>query len=210
MQAQPRRKLAVSKRLLRKVFGVSGDAELDVRARRTRIAAWSILLAGVVVALVGRYEELKGPQAKLPARSAEQNSGYTPTPEVRFILAHGSELGLTASQVSGLKRIQSEWEEEVRSAWPDVLAALKNVSPPTSLEGGEKRFTEAELKARSAEVSALSAELASRRRMHWENAVALLTARQKKLLKRLLAQVTLQDLMPAGGAIGKSMEEKRR
>jgi hypothetical protein len=25
-----------------------------------------------------------------------------------------------------------------------------------------------------------------------------------------LAQVTLQDLMPAGGAIGKSMEEKRR
>jgi hypothetical protein len=210
MRSRPRRKSAVSKRLMRKVLGVSRDDERDVQTRRLRIVAWGILLAGVVVALVGRYEELKGPQAKLPARSAEQNSGYMPTPEVRFILAHSSELGLTASQVSGLKRIQSEWEEEVRSAWPNVLAALKSASPPTSLEGGKKRFTEAELKARSAEVSAVSAELASRRRVHWENAVALLTARQKKLLKRLLAQVTLQDLMPVGGAIGKSMEEKRR
>jgi len=74
--------------LMRKVLGVSRDDERDVQTRRLRIVAWGILLAGVLVALVGRYEELKGPQAKLPARSAEQNSGYTPTPEVRFILAH--------------------------------------------------------------------------------------------------------------------------
>lgn len=188
------------------MLSFSGKSEQEVRIRRVRIAAWSIVLVGVAVALVGRYEELKGRQTRLPARSTRQSSGYTPAPEVRFILAHGSELGLSTSQVSRLKRIQSEWEEEVRSAWPDVLAASEEVSTAASRE----RSTEAELRARSAEVSALSAELASQRRKHWENAVALLTARQKVLLKRLLAQVTLQDLMPAGSVIGKSTEEKQR
>ncbi|MGC8833367.1 MAG: hypothetical protein ACP5R4_04870 [Armatimonadota bacterium] len=184
----------------------SGRSKQEVRIRRVRIAAWSIVLVGVAVALVGRYEELKERQTKLPARGTKQSSGYTPAPEVRFILAHGSELGLTASQVSRLKRIQFEWEEEVRFAWPDVLAASREVS--TAVSG--KRSTEAELRARSAEVSALSAELALRRRKHWENAVALLTARQKELLKRLLAQVTLQDLMPTGSVVGKSTEEKQK
>lgn len=196
--------------MFRMLFGPAtvSDPVLSARLRRARMAVWGVMILGAGTALWGRYTELASKPRIVHETSAVQPSVSSPAPEVRFLLAHKAELGLTKDQERRIAELQAKWEQ--------ASGALRSEGVRAAAEAGKQvrreRVTSDAIQRASAPVAAVSAELARLRRAYWDSAVGLLSEDQRSKLRPLMKKITLADLLPDtghGGARGGNDARRR-
>lgn len=196
-------------RLLRAMFGAPAitDHALALRLRRARLAVWGILMMGAGMALWGRYTELSSRPRPIRTTDTAAGPAVAPAPEVRFLLTHSEELGLTEAQQQRIAALQAKWERAsagLREAGVQAADAAKR--------SGGARATQEAIQRASAPVVVVSAELVRLRRAYWDAAVGALSAPQRDRLRPLMKRITLADLLPATGqeGVGSNVDARRR
>lgn len=180
---------------------------LSVRLRRARAAVWGVLILGAGTALWGRYTELASKPRIIHETSTAQPAVGSPAPEVRFLLAHKVELGLTKDQERRIAELQAKWEQ--------ASGALRAAGARAAAEAGEQvrggKVTSEAIQQASAPVAAVSAELARLRKAYWDSGVGVLSKDQRNRLRPLMKEITLADLLPDIGEGGvRSGDDARR
>jgi hypothetical protein len=150
---------------------------------------WIIVGLGIVLALIFALQiAIRNHQAvSAPpivehqiARSGVVRSAV-PAPEVKLILDHGSELGLSDRQTASVRKTQREWQAKSTPLISEMNRAAAEFQSFMSRSGG--KATMGEIQSHAAGVSELSRQVSSLRRVYWQRAMQELTAHQKQMVE---------------------------
>jgi hypothetical protein len=163
---------------------------MSVRSRYvTGILALVVLAFGY--AFVQGRAERPGPRRPAqPALIARPSIPETRLPSAREILDGAALLSLTAAQWTHLRALDATWSREAGRRQDELDAAMAEFSRFMTEAQRTRRTSLQEIQRRSAEISALSAVLSERRRLHGDAAAALLTEWQRRKLAEVPRSVT--------------------
>lgn len=153
-----------------------------------------LLLALAISMLIGSQwikSEMKAKQQaaappiierQLVTSSQEEKTGLIP--EVSFITDRKDKIRLTHDQLTRLQKLQAEWKAY---STPKIAQAREAAAKAESYLSDTKTHTRtptAQIQDQAAPLIALSGELASARRSYWEQAMKVLTSKQRIIVQK--------------------------
>lgn len=118
--------------------------------------------------------------------------GITPVPE--FLLRHRTELGLSDAQAKRIQTIATKYRKDVAPYQQRMNTASVNYQKKMERAQHGKRLSQQELQQAGVEVQQLSSIVVTTRHSYWQQARAVLTAKQQAQVDGLVSRATLRDL----------------
>ncbi|MHB0912750.1 MAG: hypothetical protein ACYC2Y_04805 [Armatimonadota bacterium] len=167
---------------------------------------WVIIGPGLVLALilalqivVRNHRTTAEPIIERQVIGVQTERGYTPALEVSYILERRDVLRLSERQQESLRKLQSEGASKSKPLTDSLDEAANDFQAFMKKTGG--KATVRDIQTHSGQVSELSREVSSLRRVYWEKALMLLDERQKAIVRQEL---------PRPGKTDESRENQKR
>jgi hypothetical protein len=156
----------------------------DVQSRPRR--RWIIIGPGILIAIILALQVAikQHTVSSRPPIIERQVIGRQGTSElarsVGYVIDHAEQLKLSERQLASLKNLEGEWETRSAPLQSELNRAASEFE--RFMKQAEGKVTAQEIQARGAEVSELSRQMASLRRVYWQKALQMLDEEQRKTI----------------------------
>jgi hypothetical protein len=168
---------------------VKSKQQSETRPRKR----WIVIGPGLVLALIisiqiviaNREKPAAPPIVERQVVGSEMPRRFVPTPEVKYLLARKEQLALSTEQVQALDALQTGWQGKSKPLTDDLKKAAGEFD--AYMKGAGERASLRDLQSHAGDLSELSREVSSLRRIYWEKAVQVLNKDQRKAIEKELS-----------------------